>query len=237
MNRRTLATIVIGCCLTVAAASAEMNWPRIAQAIDLNREQVHQLRDAESRMLGGLQRIETAFEAGDIDRERAGEVVRRVRADFDQAWQEIVTDEQQERWRQLQQSADRDTKPRPDIPLWRRIATVVDLTRAQVGELEAAESAFHQRVHRLENAARDGGFTRQKAHDHLVTARSELNQAIVKILSQRQLHRIRESQVYDGNIGDDEVVATMLQTLDADPEDPTAVSALSWGQVKSVVRH
>lgn len=99
--RQTLATILIGCCFTVAAASAEMNWPRIAQAIDLNREQVHQLQDAESRMLGGLQRVETAFEAGDIDRERAGALFRRVRAEFELAWQEIVTDEQQERWRRL----------------------------------------------------------------------------------------------------------------------------------------
>ncbi len=229
---QTLATIVVGCCLTVAAAGAEMNWPRIAQAIELNREQVHQLKDAESRMLGGLQRIETAFQAHDIDRRRAGELVRRVRADFEHAWQEIVTDEQQERWRRLQQSVDRDTRPRTDIPLWRRIATVVDLTRDQIRELEAAESAFHQRVHRIEKAARDGGLTRREAHDHLVTTRSQLNQAIVEILNARQLHRIRESQVYDGNIGDDEVVATMLLTLDADPGDQTAVSELSWGQVK-----
>ena len=237
MNRQTLATIVVGCCLTVAAASAEMNWPRIAQAIDLNREQVRQLRDAESRMLGGLQRIETALQAHDIDRERAGELVRRVRTDFEQAWQEIVTDEQQQRWRQLQQSAAMDTRPRTDeVPLWRRIATVVDLTRAQIGDLDAAESAFHQRVHRIEHAARDGGLTRQQAHDHLVTARSELNQAIVEILNERQLNRIRESRVYDGNIGDDQVVATMLLTLDADPGDPTAVSELSWGQVKDDVR-
>ncbi len=214
---QTLATIVVGCCLTVAAAGAEMNWPQIAQAIDLNREQVHRLRDAESRMLGGLQRLETAFQAHDIDRRRAGELVRRA-------------DEQQERWRQLQ--TDRDTQQRRDVPLWRRIATVVDLTREQIRELEAAESAFHQRVHRIEKAARDGGLTRREAHDHLVTTRSELNQAIVKILNERQLHRIRESQVYDGDIGDDEVVATMLLTLDADPGDPTAVSELSWGQIK-----
>lgn len=131
---------------------------------------------------------------------------------------------------------DRDIRSQSDTPLWRRLASVVDLTREQIRELESAEAAFDQRVHRVESAAGDGGLTRQEAGDHLAAARSELNQAIVDILNERQLHRIRESHVYDGNIGDEEVVAAMLLTLDTDAGDQTAVSELSWGQIKDKIK-
>ena len=231
---RTLAAMIVPlCCVTLTAANAEMNWPRIAAAIELDRTQVHELVDAESRMLDGIHRIERAFQAHEIDRAGAGELVRGVRVDFDQAWQEILTDEQQQRWHQLHRRAAEVAQPPRDVaPLWRRIAAVVDVTPDQAHELEVAEGAFHQRLLRIDNAARDGGLTREEAQHHLETARIELNQALLDILNERQIHRIRESRVYDGNLGGGGDVAPMLLSLVGEPSQVTAVLDLSWGRVK-----
>ena len=230
-SKSALAALLFACCVAVTAAHAEMNWPRIAAAIDLNRQQVRDLREAESRMLGGIQRIESALQANDIDREQAGELFKRVRAAFQEAWLTVLTEEQNERWHQLHRRAARTDQLQRDVSLSRRIGAVVDLTRDQVNQLGDAETAFHQRVRHIAGAARDGGLTRRETQTHLQTARIELNQALLDILSERQVGRIRESRIYDGNLGGDDV-APLLLDLVGDPVDATAVSASSWGQIK-----
>ena len=210
--------------------TAAMNWERIAHAIELSGKQVARLQAAEATMLRSLNQIETAFHAHEITRRQVERMTQAARGSFEDSWQEIVSDEQKRRWRELHRQSDQTDRAQAK-PLWRRIAAVVDLTREQVRQLEEAEAVYTHRLRRIHNAAHDGGLTREEAGDLIHDAGSELRSALVEILSDRQIARLKESQAVDHQL--DGVDEAPVSLVDVDSIENTAVRNVSWGAIKS----
>ena len=249
-GRMLFAILVIGSWLPGAADAGQgMAWERIAHALHLNADQVHDLRAAEEAMFLEIHRIEAAVHAQELGREEAHAKIKAAREILEVAWQETLSEEQKARWRQLQQDApqtdrapqsDRapqtDRAPQSDrasdaLPLWQRIGRVMDLTADQVHLLEAAEAAFLRKMHRIEAAAHDGGLGREEARGHIQEARAALDLALQEILTEGQLARLQE--VY----GQDRDTGNIVDGLVIPPDDtgstaPTAVQEQSWGQIK-----
>ena len=233
VNRILLAALVVlgGWALGTADAGQGMPWERLAQALELSEDQVHQLQTAEEAMRLEIRRVETAVQAGELGREDVRAQVLAARQILEVAWQETLSEEQKARWRQLRHDAPQSDRATDVAPLWRRIARVVDLAADQVHQLEAAEAALHKRMHRIESALHNGGLGREEAQAHIREARHVLERALQEILTDGQLARLR--QAHDQERGADTAGdgAAFLISEDA-LLAPTAVEERSWGQIK-----
>ena len=201
---------------------------RILEFVDLTDDQIHQIQAATEKARQAIGEAQIDFQH--LGEEEIHARIRAAQGELDHALHDILTDDQLQHLRQglerQQQASDRAHEP-----LWRRLGRVVDLSAEQVHQIEAAEATFLHRLHRIRNAASDGGLTEQEASEHIHAARGELHQSLVEILSAEQLDRIRESHVFDGDLAADENDEGLFLS-DIEPNGFTAVPESSWGELK-----